>query len=33
MKKLLLVLAMVFLVLNMTYADEGRGKGKNFEEN
>jgi hypothetical protein len=33
MKKILLVLAMVFLVLNMTYADEGRGKGKNFEEN
>ena len=33
MKKLLLILAMVFLVQNMTYADEGRGKGKRFEEN
>ena len=33
MKKLLLILAMVFLVPNMTYADEGKGKGKRFEEN
>ena len=33
MKKLLLILAMVFLVQNITYADEGRGKGKRFEEN
>ena len=33
MKKLLLILAMVFLVQNMTYADEGKGKGKRFEEN
>ena len=33
MKKLLLILAMVFLVQNMTSADEGRGKGKRFEEN
>ena len=31
MKKLLLILAMVFLVQNSTYADEG--KGKRFEEN
>ena len=31
MKKLLLILAMVFLVQNITYADEG--KGKRFEEN
>jgi hypothetical protein len=33
MKKLLLILAMVFLVQNPTYADEGKGKGKRFEEN
>jgi hypothetical protein len=33
MKKLLFILAMMFLVQNMTYADEGRGKGKRFEEN
>jgi hypothetical protein len=33
MKKLLLILAMVFLVQNMTYADEERGKGKRFEKN
>ena len=33
MKKLFLILAMVFLVQNMTYADEGKGKGKRFEEN
>ena len=33
MKKLLLILAMVFLVQNMAYAEEGRGKGKRFEEN
>ena len=33
MKKLLLILAMLFLVQNMTYAEEGRGKGKRFEEN
>ena len=33
MKKLLLILAMVFLVQNSTYADEGKGKGKRFEEN
>ena len=33
MKKLLLILAMVSLVQNMVYADEGRGKGKRFEEN
>jgi hypothetical protein len=33
MKKLLLILAIVFLVQNMTYADEGRGKGKRFKEN
>ena len=33
MKKLLLILAMIFLFQNMTYADEGRGKGKRFEEN
>ena len=33
MKKLLLILAVIFLVQNMTYADEGRGKGKRFEEN
>jgi hypothetical protein len=31
MKKLLLILATVFLVQNITYADEG--KGKRFEEN
>ena len=33
MKKLLLILAMVFLVQNMTYADEGKGKGERFEQN
>ena len=33
MKILLLTIAMVFLVQNMTYADEGKGKGKRFEEN
>jgi hypothetical protein len=33
MNRLLLTIAMVFLVQNMTYADEGRGKGKRFEEN
>ena len=33
MKKLLLILAMIFLFQNMAYADEGRGKGKRFEEN
>ena len=33
MKKLLLILAMVSLVQNMVYADEGWGKGKRFEEN
>ena len=33
MNKLLLVLAMMFLVQNMAYADEGREKGKRFEEN
>ena len=33
MNKLLLILAMVFLIQNMAYADEGRGKGKRFEEN
>jgi hypothetical protein len=33
MKKLLLILGVVLLVQNMTYADEGRGKGKRFEEN
>jgi hypothetical protein len=33
MKKLLLILAIVFLVQNMAYAEEGRGKGKRFEEN
>ena len=33
MKKLLLILAMIFLVQNMTYADERRGKGKRFEDN
>ena len=32
MKKLLLILAMVFLVQNMAYAEEGRGKGKRFEQ-
>jgi hypothetical protein len=32
-KKLLLILAMVFLVQNMAYADEARGKGKRFNEN
>jgi len=32
-KKLLLILAMVFLVQNITYADDGKGKGKRFEEN
>ena len=31
MKKLLLILSIVFLVQNITYADEG--KGKRFEEN
>ena len=31
MIKILLILAMVFLVQNITYADEG--KGKRFEEN
>ena len=31
MKKLLLVLSIVFIVQNITYADEG--KGKRFEEN
>ena len=31
MKKLLLILSIVFLVQNTTYADEG--KGKRFEEN
>ena len=31
MKKLLLILSIVFLVQNITYADEG--KGKSFEEN
>jgi hypothetical protein len=31
MRKLLLILAKVFLFLNITYADEG--KGKRFEEN
>ena len=33
MKKLLLILAMIFLFQNMAYADEGKGKGKRFEEN
>ena len=33
MKKLLLILAMLFLVQNTTYADEGKGKGKRFVEN
>jgi hypothetical protein len=33
MKKLFLILVMVFLVQNMACADEGRGKGKRFEEN
>jgi hypothetical protein len=33
MKILLLTIAMVFLVQNSTYADEGKGKGKRFEEN
>jgi hypothetical protein len=31
MKKILLILAIVFLVQNITYADEGRGR--RFEEN
>ena len=31
MKKILLILSIVFLVQNITYADEG--KGKRFEEN
>ena len=33
MRKLLLILAMVFLVQNITYADDGKGTGKRFEEN
>ena len=33
MKKLLLILAMIFLFQNMVCADEAKGKGKRFEEN
>ena len=33
MKKPLLILAMIFLFQNIAYGDEGRGKGKRFEEN
>jgi hypothetical protein len=32
MKKLLLTLAIVLLAQSITYADEGKGKGKKFEE-
>jgi hypothetical protein len=31
-KKTLLILAMVFLFQNLAYADEGKGKGKRFDE-
>ena len=33
MKKLLLILVMIFLFQNTAYADEGKRKGKKFEEN
>ena len=33
MKKLLLILGVIFLFQNVAYADEARGKGKRFEEN
>ena len=33
MKKLLLILGVIFLFQNVAYADEPRGKGKRFEEN
>ena len=33
MRKLFLVLAALFLVQSMAYAEEGKEKGKRFEEN
>lgn len=33
MRKLFLVLATLLLIQSMAYADEGKGKGKRFEEN
>ena len=33
MSKLLLIIVVIFLVQSMSYADDGKGKGKGFEEN
>ena len=33
MSKLLLITVVIFLVQSMSYAEDGKGKGKGFEEN
>lgn len=33
MSKLLLIIVVIFLVQSMSYAEDGKGKGKGFEEN
>jgi len=33
MSKLLLIIVVIFLVQSMSYAEDGKGKGKRFEEN